>query len=67
MTHSRETATQTKENSFGKDVLKLVSGTAVAQVLSILAAPILTRLYAPEAFGVLALFVSITSIINVIA
>ncbi|QCS49051.1 lipopolysaccharide biosynthesis protein [Picosynechococcus sp. PCC 11901] len=67
MTHSQETTTQTNKSSFGKDVLKLVSGTAVAQALSILAAPILTRLYAPEAFGVVALFVSITSIINVIA
>jgi len=52
---------------FATDVLKLVSGTAVAQVIAILASPILTRLYGPEAFGLLALFTSITGIIGVIA
>jgi len=56
-----------KKTSFAGDVLKLVSGTTVAQLLSILASPILTRLYAPEAFGVAALFGSITSILGVIA
>lgn len=55
------------QTSFAGDVLKLVSGTTIAQLLGILATPILTRLYAPEAFGVLALFISITSILGVIA
>lgn len=54
------------KSSFLGDVVKLVSGNAFAQILSILASPILTRLYAPEAFGDLALFTSITSIIGVI-
>lgn len=31
------------------------------------ASPILTRLYSPEAFGFLAIFISITSIVGVIA
>lgn len=52
---------------FGGDVLKLVSGTTFAQALLILAAPVLTRLYTPEAFGVLAIFTSITTILGVIA
>ena len=56
-----------KKTRFSNDVLKLVSGTAIAQLLSILASPILTRLYAPEAFGTLALLTSITSILGVIA
>jgi lipopolysaccharide exporter len=56
-----------KRTSFAGDVLKLVSGTTFAQVLSILASPLLTRLYAPEAYGVLALFTSFTSILGVIA
>jgi O-antigen/teichoic acid export membrane protein len=55
------------KTSFSGDVLKLVSGTTIAQLLGILASPILTRLYAPEAFGLLALFTSITSILSVIA
>lgn len=53
--------------SFAKDVMKLVTGTTFAQVITILASPVLTRLYGPEAFGLLAIFTSITSIIGVIA
>jgi len=56
-----------KSSSFISDVLKLVFGTTFAQVLTILASPVLTRLYGPEAFGVLALFMSIVGIIGVIA
>jgi len=49
--------------SFPGDVLKLVSGTTLAQALNLLAAPFLTRLFEPEAFGVFALFSAITGII----
>lgn len=38
-----------------------------AQGLAVMVAPVLTRLFEPEAFGVAALFVSITSVINVVA
>lgn len=44
-----------KKSSFAGDVLKLVSGTTIAQAIGVLATPLLTRLYAPEAFGTLAL------------
>jgi len=57
----------TRSSSFAADVLKLVTGTTVAQVIAALASPLLTRLYGPEAFGLLALFTSITSIIGVVA
>jgi O-antigen/teichoic acid export membrane protein len=56
-----------RKSSFAGDVLKLVSGTTFAQALSILIAPILSRLYAPDAFGTAAVFVSITGIISVVA
>ena len=56
-----------RKTSFAGDVLKLVSGTTIAQLVGILITPVLTRLYAPEAFGTLALFTSITSILGVIA
>jgi len=56
-----------KTSPFAIDVLKLVTGTAIAQAIAILASPILTRLYGPEAFGLFAIFTSITSIIGVIA
>jgi O-antigen/teichoic acid export membrane protein len=53
--------------AFASDVLKLVGGTAFAQALSVIASPIITRLYSPEAFGVVSLFLAITGIISVIA
>ncbi len=56
-----------KDASFASDVLTLAGGTAFAQILTILSAPILTRLYGPEDFGVWALYISISSIISVIA
>ena len=52
---------------FAADVLNLITGTTFAQVITILASPLLTRLYGPEAFGFLVLFTSIASIIGVIA
>lgn len=56
-----------RSSAFGVDVLTLVTGTTIAQIITILASPIITRLYGPETFGLLALFTSITSIIGVIA
>lgn len=55
-----------RKTSFAYDVFTLVSGTAFAQILTILVTPILTRLYGPEAFGLLALFLSITGVFGVI-
>ncbi|PAV12180.1 translocase [Methanosarcina spelaei] len=56
-----------KKESFVFDVLTLAGGTTFAQILTILAAPVLTRLYGPDDFGVWAIYLSITSIISVIA
>lgn len=56
-----------KQTSFRGDVLRLVSGTGIAQLIAILAAPILTRINGPKAFGVAALFASLTAIISVVA
>lgn len=64
---SESSASNKKKSSFAGDVLKLVTGTTFAQVLGILIAPILTRLYAPEAFGTLALFMSVIGIVQVIS
>ena len=63
---SEDLSTLRKKTSFGSDVLTLVSGTTFAQILTILATPILTRLYGPEDFGLLALFLSITGILGTI-
>jgi hypothetical protein len=40
--------------TFGRSVLTLASGTAVAHLLVILSAPVLTRLYTPADLGALA-------------
>ena len=53
--------------NFSKDVLKLVSGTTFAQALVIIASPLLTRLFSPEAFGLLAIFTSITKVLGVVS
>jgi O-antigen/teichoic acid export membrane protein len=57
----------TDKKSFGKDVGKLVSGTVAAQVVGICLIPIITRIFSPEIFGVASVFISIVSIIVVIA
>jgi len=52
--------------SFAGNILKLMTGTVLAQVLGILVTPIVTRLFAPEAFGIVAIFTSITGIAGVV-
>lgn len=54
-------------SSFVSNVLKLTTGSMFAQGLGIIVAPILTRLFAPEAFGVAAVFMSITVVIGALA
>lgn len=48
-------------------MLKLAGGTAGSQVIAVAAAPILTRLYGPESFGILATFTSILALLNVVS
>lgn len=55
------------KSEFNKNVLVLLKGTTIAQGLSILISPILSRIYTPEEFGVFALYASIVGIIGVIA
>lgn len=61
--HSR----QPERSSFGGDVLKLATGTAASQLIGILAAPLIAHLFAPSAFGTLAIFASAAGIISVIS
>lgn len=58
--------TLNKRSSFFSNVLKLVSGTTLAQVITILSAPIISRLFAPQAFGVLNVFTSIAGIVSIV-
>ncbi len=51
---------------FGQ-VAILVGGTAFAQALTVLVTPVLTRLYQPDDYGVLAVYVSLLSFPSVVA
>lgn len=54
-------------NDFGANVAILVSGTVAGRVVLVLAMPVLTRLYAPEDFEFLAVYMSILAILTVVA
>ena len=54
-------------SDFTKQVLTLATGTAAAQALTILAAPLLTRLYRPEDYGVFALFGAVVGLSALLA
>lgn len=56
-----------KQEPLFKNILIMVGGTGIAQVLPIISAPILTRLYLPEHFGTYALFYSLVTIIYGVA
>lgn len=47
---------------FGRNVFQVVRANVLAQALPLLAAPLLTRLYTPTDFGMLALFASVLSV-----
>ena len=55
------------KNSFIKNVLMVATGTAAAQIVKLLLTPIITRIYGPEAFGLLGVFMSIIIIMTPIA
>ncbi len=49
------------KSDFTKNVLTLLTGTTIAQAIPIAISPILTRLYTPADFGVVALFMAIVA------
>lgn len=56
-----------QSNRFFSAVFSLASATAAGQLILLLAMPLLTRLYTPSEFGVLAVFTAIMSVILVIS
>lgn len=54
------------KGSFVANVLILMTGTTIAQAIPIAISPILTRIYSPDDFGIVALYLSIVSIISVL-
>lgn len=55
------------QGGFSKAVSVLVGGTAFAQVIGLICLPILTRVYSPEDYTILGVYVAIVSILSVIA
>ncbi|SHG03496.1 lipopolysaccharide biosynthesis protein [Ornithinibacillus halophilus] len=55
------------KNKFIKNVTIIASGTALAQVIAFASIPFITRIYGPEAFGILGTFTSISSFVLPIA
>ena len=56
-----------QDNRFFRAVFSLASATAAGQLILLLAMPLLTRLYTPDEFGVLAVFTAVMSVILVIS
>lgn len=56
-----------KNSPFFRNVAILSSGTAIAQAIPIAVSPILTRIYLPDNFGLLAVYTSCVSVLSIIA
>lgn len=50
-----------------KNISVLLSGSVFAQLILLAATPVLTRIYSPSDFGILAIFIALVSIIGIIA
>lgn len=55
------------DKNINKNIFILFTGSTLAQLIPIAIAPILTRLYSPEEFGLLAIFISLAAIFSPIA
>ena len=69
---SRYRAAGLGRGSFAHNVLVMFTGTAIGQLGAVVLAPVLTRVYSPDMFGVLGLFtasaaMSILSVISALA
>jgi O-antigen/teichoic acid export membrane protein len=56
-----------KDSKFLRNVFVVLSGTAVAQIITIAFSPIITRLYGPEVFGLLGAFTALTHTLSPLA
>ena len=54
-------------SEFGKNVLTLMTGTTIAQLIPLLLTPVLTRLFSPEEFGLFAFYLSLITFLGVIS
>ncbi|NLP20110.1 MAG: oligosaccharide flippase family protein, partial [Bacteroidales bacterium] len=54
-------------SEFSKNFFILFKGTVIAQIIPMLLMPVLTRMYSPDDFGILELFVSVIAILGSVA
>jgi lipopolysaccharide exporter len=59
-------ATNPPKAGFTRNVIKLVSGATTAQLITLLTAPVISRLFLPSSFGTLSVFISLVSILSII-
>jgi O-antigen/teichoic acid export membrane protein len=57
----------TEKSSFTFNTLIVMAGTSIGALVTIIASPILTRYFSPDAFGTFAVFTSIFSLISIAA
>jgi len=55
------------KSNFAKNILILTTGSFGAQAINLFFSPLLTRLYGPEVFGILGVFVGVLSILTPVA
>jgi O-antigen/teichoic acid export membrane protein len=55
------------KSDFYKNVVTLIGGTGVAQIMPLVISPVLTRIYSPDDFGLFAYYASFIAIIGVAA
>src|SRR5690554_1466226 len=58
---------QLGQSKFARNVAIVATGTAGAQAITMAFAPVITRLYGPEAFGLLGTFMAILGVLTPIA
>jgi O-antigen/teichoic acid export membrane protein len=56
-----------QKNGFLKSVLTLTSGTVIAQAITVIASPVITRLYTPADMGILASWQAIAAILGTVS
>jgi O-antigen/teichoic acid export membrane protein len=62
-----KTAKISIKGEFNRNVLTLVTGTGLAQLIPLAVTPLLSRMYSPAQFGVFALFTAVLSSLSVVA
>ncbi len=54
------------QNNFAKSVLLITGGTAFAQVINALLSPVITRIYTPEEYGILTVYIAVLNMLAII-